>query len=115
MTAQWPNPELRRKHERQAGSLARAMLRGEERYVAGAQRMLRLLIWLRLADDDPDLIAFRTIVARTSHLPVGAERQQWDAAALAEKDRELAGLESWAEQLARGACERLARGAADGR
>jgi hypothetical protein len=105
---EWPNRELRAKTERQAVALARAVLDGREPLVRSAQRMVKLLYWLGLRPEtDRDAAEFRLIVSETDGLPIGPEREFWDAQALADKDREIARAEAWAREFGLRACERI--------
>lgn len=68
---------------------------------------------LRLAAEDPtlagdgDLGRLAGLLAEVEHLPVGAARAQWSAAALARTDRELMDHERRARASAHYACRRL--------
>ncbi len=67
----------------------------------------------RLAAEDPELAANRDLqrlaglLAEVEHLPVGAARAHWSAAALARTDRELMDHERQARASAHYACRRL--------
>ncbi len=105
---QWPNPELRAKIQRQVVALAQAILDGQEPLVPNAQRMTKLLYWLGLEPStDEDITDFRLIVSETDALPLGSERQYWEPAALAEKDREIVQAEAWARKFGLDTCRRL--------
>lgn len=104
---EWPNPDLRAKFQRQAVALAQAILDGREPVVPSAQRMSALLRKLGLEDSDPAASPFRTIVRQTAHLPIGNERQYWDAQALERKDREIAQVEAAARDSAFAACREI--------
>jgi len=103
----WPNPDLRRKLERQVSALATSMLEGRVPILPNAQRMSRLLFKLGLRDDDRAKAAFSAIVSKTAHLPIGRERQFWAPSALARKDVEIAEAEVWARELALEACREI--------
>ena len=91
-----------------------AILRGELGALAGA----RILCDLRFAvgpeippatffRPDEDFDAFEAIESETDHLPIGWERSNWSAEALAEKEPEGARAEAWAKEVAFPACEKL--------
>lgn len=104
---EWPNPELRRKLERQVAALAAAVVAGRAPLVASTQRMAKLLYQLGLREGDPAVRAFAAIRSETVHLPLGDERQYWDAAALRQKDEEIAEKEVWARGFGLEACREL--------
>jgi hypothetical protein len=72
---------------------------------------LDALLRLAAADpglaDDPDLGRLAGLLAEVEHLPVGAARAHWSAAALARSDRELMEYERRARASAHYACRRL--------
>lgn len=103
----WPNPDLRKKLERQVLALATSMVEGRVPILPNAQRMKRLLFRLRLRDDDRVVAAFSTIVSKTAHLPIGTERQYWAPSALARKDEEIAEAETLARGPALQACREI--------
>jgi hypothetical protein len=104
---EWPNPQLRRKLERQVASLAAAILTGREELLPSTQRMRTLLWQLRLGDTDADLQAFTAIASETAHLPLGSERRFWDAEALRLKDAEIERAAEWARERGLESCRRL--------
>jgi hypothetical protein len=67
--------------------IAEKMLAGEVELVDGCRRLVQRLRSAGLADD-PDAITIFGIESETDHLPAGAERNNWDPAILAAKDRE---------------------------
>lgn len=89
-------------------ALARAVIDGREPLVRSAQRMVKLLHWLGLRPEtDPDAAEFRRIVSEADGLPIGPEREFWDAQVLAGKDREIARAEERAREFGLKACERI--------
>ena len=56
---------------------------------------------------DEDFDAFVGICSETDHLPIGFERRNWSAEALAEKDPEVIEAERWAKEIAKPACKKL--------
>jgi hypothetical protein len=104
---EWPNPDLRRKLERQVASLAAAIVAGRAPLVGSTQRMAKLLYQLGLREVDPAVRAFAAIRSETVHLPLGPERQYWEPAALARKDEEIAEKEAWARGFGLEACRQL--------
>jgi hypothetical protein len=103
----WPNPDLRKKLERQVSALATSMLQGREPILPNAQRMSKLLFQLGLRDDDRVSAAFSAILSETDHLPIGPERAYWAPSALARKDDEIAEAEAWARGPALKACQEI--------
>ncbi len=103
----WPNPDLRRKLERQVSALAASMLESRVPILPNAQRMSKLLFQLGLGDDDRVNAAFSAILSETDHLPIGTERQYWVPSALARKDEEIAQAEAWARGPALEACREI--------
>jgi hypothetical protein len=105
--AQWPNPQLRAKIQRQVAALAKSILDGRAPLVVSAQRMAKMLLWLGLDAADPDAKDFIVITSETDHLPLGPEREYWADDALKAKDREIAQLEAWARRFGLDTCRRL--------
>lgn len=90
---------------------ARALADGGIPLIEGTRRVCRLGHALDLdARDDAD---FRTLVAfdsETDALPAGPERANWAPAALAEKDREAAAVEThWGEPVRAASARLVAR------
>jgi hypothetical protein len=112
----WPNPELRAKLARQAVALARSVLGSRAPLVASTQRLQKLCWQLGLRDDDPIMRDLLLISSKTSHLPLGTERQAWASDALAEKDVQIAHAEIWARDFGLETCREIVRRfkAADG-
>jgi len=90
---------------------ARAVLRGELGVIAGARAVNRLRHETAADPLDPDFLRFVAIDSDTDHLPVEAEeRAQWDPAALAAKDAEIAEAEEhWRGAAVEGGQRVLAR------
>jgi len=103
----WPNPQLRTKTERQARTLADAILAGKERLVPNAPRMRKLLMWLHVPDSHPAMRVFTAIVSETTHLPIGPERAHWEPTALARKDAEIEAAEESVREEGLMACRQV--------
>ena len=59
------------------------------------------------ATDDPDFVTFTAIYSESDTLPVGTERDQWSAAALAREDSKIAAFEATSRDDALAAAKRL--------
>ena len=87
-------------------STARAILSGEVGIIAGS-RELWSLSYQTGYDRDEDFITFAGIDSETDHLPVDAERENWDKEALKRKDIEIAEYEEFHKDHALRACKRI--------
>lgn len=84
------------------------MLAGKTPYIEGSIIVLRLKTQLNgLADHDEDFSAFEAIASETDHLPLEAQRQFWDGAALKRLEPEYEKTQIWADSFARTYCENL--------
>jgi hypothetical protein len=72
-----------------------------------ASRKLRDLHYQMFDNVDDDFRIFIGIESETDELPIGDERQYWDAAVLTEKDKEIAEYEKKAEKDVIESCRRL--------
>lgn len=73
----------------------------------GLDALLRLAAGSPALAGDRDLERLAAMLAEVEHLPIGAARARWSAAALARTDRELMDHERRARESARYACRRL--------
>lgn len=73
----------------------------------GLDALLRLAAGGSEWSGDRDLERLAGLLAEVEHLPVGAARAHWGAAALARTDRELMDHERRARESAHYACRRL--------
>lgn len=73
----------------------------------GLDALLRLAAEAPALAGDRDLERLAGLLAAVEHLPVGAARAHWSAAALARTDRELMDHERQARASAHYACRRL--------
>jgi len=100
--------QLRSKTARdRAIALASAVLTGEADLVEVSRELWSRLGELGLDWDDVDYHALGVIASETDHLPIGAERANWDPEALARKDPEVRDAYAWAEEIGLPACERV--------
>jgi hypothetical protein len=76
------------KNCRRTVARAQDLLNGRASVITTARELRKLQFWVR-AKNDPDFIVFEGISSETDHLPVGKERQHWDADALRRKDEEI--------------------------
>lgn len=83
------------------------ILRGRVPLFDGLDALLRLAAGDPGLAGDRDLERLAGLLAEVEHLPVGAARAHWSAAALARTDRELMDAERRAEASAHYACRRL--------
>lgn len=92
---------------------AQDMLAGKLLYVEGARKIVASWRVARLDEWDADLLPFVGIVSETDALPLGQERQLWQAAALDALQPEIDQKESWARAFGEAHCrsivERLSR------
>ncbi len=105
----WPNPDLRVKMERQVSALAASVIAGRAPVVHSTQRLQRLLFGLGVGREESFMQDLERISSSTLHLPLGAERQHWDPAALAGKDVEIANAEAWAREFGIDACRAIVK------
>jgi len=104
----WLNPVLREDFESQARSLAKGILDEREELVTNSRRMHDLLTELGVPSEDPALQTFAAIVVDSAHLPMGKQREFWDAAALEVKDAQIAELEAYWTAQGCEACKAIA-------
>jgi hypothetical protein len=92
----------------QATDVINGMLTGTIGLIEGARQIVDLRHGLFAHGEiDPDFGVILEFQTKTLHLPVGAVRQYWSAAALAEKDREIAAVEASARPSILAACQAL--------
>ncbi len=84
----------------------RAVIDGDVGVIA-ASRKLRDLHCQMFQDVDDDFRIFIGIESETDHLPVGDERQYWNAAVLSEKDKEIAEYEDKKMKVVIESCKKL--------
>ena len=91
-----------------AAEILELMLAGELGLIEGARQLVDMRHSLfSHAANDRDFDRLFEFEARTNHLPVGHERQEWEPAALAAKDHEIAAAESEARVEVLSACRAL--------
>lgn len=91
----------------QAVAVAQAVLLGRLDVLRAARRLVGFRDEFDEMKDDE---AFWTVVAidsETDHLPLGPEREHWNAEALARKDEEIARAIAHWDAEGRAACERI--------
>lgn len=81
-----------RKECRRLCALAKRILEGDGEFLDNSQKMAAFRFWMG-EQDNQDFNVFETLVAASSHLPVGEARQRWATDALALKDTEIRQLE----------------------
>jgi len=84
----------------------RAVIDGDVGVIA-ASRKLRDLHYQMFQNVDDDFRIFIGIESETDHLPVGDERQYWNAAVLSEKDKEIAEYEDNKMKVVIESCKEL--------
>ena len=87
-------------------STAKAILSGELGTIAGSRELWRLSYEIG-QDKDEDFITFIAIDSETDHLPVDAERENWDKEALKRQDIEIGEYEAFYRDRAFEACKRI--------
>jgi hypothetical protein len=92
-----------------AASIAKRALAGLVPVVDAARELFLLRHLVGIEVDDPDFAAITRIHDGTAHLPLGDVRSLWALDALAEKDREIAASEEWAQRIGRTALMNIAR------
>jgi hypothetical protein len=90
--------------------VARSILQGKLGIIEGA-RLLSMLAHDLVPDwaVDPDFVVFVALDSETDHLPVGAERQLWEATALVERDAIVSRIEADARREVGTACRNILR------
>lgn len=83
------------------------LLRGRVPLFDGLDTLLRLAAEVPELAEDRDVARLNELLAQAEHLPVGAARAHWSAAALARHDAELMELERRSSEPALYACRRL--------
>jgi hypothetical protein len=66
--------------------------------IEGARIIVQLCFIARL-DNDPDILRIRGIASETEALPLGSERQHWQAKALTDLEPEISEAQSWAQKI----------------
>lgn len=83
------------------------LLRGRVPLFDGVDELVRMAGSLAALGEDRDVARLGELLAQAEHLPVGAARKQWSAAALARYDAELMELERRSRDAVFYACRRL--------
>jgi len=83
------------------------LLRGRIPLFDGVDALVRMAASREELREDRDVARLGELLAQAEHLPVGAARRQWSAAALARHDVELMELERRSRDAAFYACRRL--------
>src|SRR6187431_394234 len=91
-----------------AAQIARTVAEGTLSPILGARQLCALRAHVAVAHDDADFLCMTVVDSDTDALPVGAERSQWDAAALHRKAQEIAEAEAQALRSSREAFKRIA-------
>jgi hypothetical protein len=86
----------------------RNILSGGTSFIEGA-RSIALDSYDAMLDHDPDIMPFIGVASETDALPIGKERQLWNADALVKLQPEIDRLESWARDFAMPHCHNLIR------
>lgn len=87
---------------------AREMLSGELSFAEGAAAVVRLRGRVGgVGDFDEDFMPFVAIDSETDHLPLQAQWQIWDQAALERLAPEFKKAQDWASTFAPASCEKL--------
>ena len=88
--------------------IAKGALAGTVSILQAARELAELLSEAGVEDDEGELVnLFKTIDSETDHLPLGSQRQQWDAVSLKRKDSEIVEYErAFREEVLR-ACRTL--------
>lgn len=86
---------------------AQDMLAGKLLYVEGARKILADQETARLDEWDADLLPFVGIVSETDALPLGEERQYWQAATLDARQAEINQKEAWARAFGEPHCRTI--------
>lgn len=84
------------------------LLRGRVPLFDGVDALVRMAASLEELREDRDVARLGELLAQAEHLPVGAARSQWSAAALGRHDAELMELERRSRDAVFYACRRLA-------
>lgn len=83
------------------------VLRGRVPLFDGLDALVRLAAEVPELADDRDVARLAALLAEAEHLPVGAARARWSAAALARHDAELMEIERRSRDAAHYTCRRL--------
>lgn len=83
------------------------VLRGRVPLFDGVDALVRMAAGVPELCEDRDVARLGELLAQAEHLPVGAARKQWSAAALARCDAELMELERRSRDAVFYACRRL--------
>lgn len=86
---------------------ARAMLRGELSFLEGARLIVALGRDAGLMHGDKNIVPFVSVESQTDHLPLGDQRQHWQAAALTTLRPEIDRWEAFARKSLRKSCRDL--------
>ena len=91
-----------------AAEILELMIAGKVGLIEGARQLvdMRHSLFAHSAND-PNFGRICELEARTNHLPIGRERQEWDPVALAVKDREIVAVELEARVEVLSACRSL--------
>jgi hypothetical protein len=92
---------------RQIGETARAMLKAEVSFIAGAHRIVFLRAYADLPESDPDFVSIVQIDSKFESLPPSDGREHWAREVLDEKYPEIGRAEEWSRQAATADCQRL--------
>jgi hypothetical protein len=109
MTERMSHSEFVASQRRRVAEIADQMLGGKLGVIEGARLLSGLRHAVEVADNDPDFVVFVAIDSETDHLPVGGQRQLWNAEALKRKDSEIARAEAEAKEDSIEACRNLVR------
>ena len=91
-----------------ASEILELMIAGELGLIEGARQLVDMRHSLfGHAANDRNFDQLFEFEARTNHLPIGRERQEWDPIALAAKDKEIAVAEAEARVEVVSACRAL--------
>jgi hypothetical protein len=94
--------------KREAVDVATQVVNGEVGIIAGSRVLLRL--GHELVPDtrvDPDFVVFLALDSETDHLPLEDERHNWEPAAFAQKQLEVARLEELSRPGVVAACRAI--------
>jgi hypothetical protein len=83
------------------------ILRGRVPLFDGLDALMRLAAEVPELAEDRDVGRLTALLAEAEHLPIGAARAHWSAAALARHDAELMEIERRSRDAAHYACRRL--------
>jgi hypothetical protein len=91
-----------------AAPILEGMIGGRVGLIEGVRRLadMRHSLFGHSAND-ADFAKILEFESRTNHLPIGAEREEWEPHALADKDKEIAAAEAAARPVLLGACRAL--------